>query len=102
MKDSIATLVVFTISGLFSVFNSNVKVNQIKVNKDTFLIDSLNRKIDTFENQNNQFIDSIKLKNNKLNNSVNQKLKEIDSLRFESENHEYPIIYTIKNEKDND
>ena len=101
MKDSIATFVVFTISGLFSLVNSNINVKQVDINKDVLLIDSLNKKVDVLKDQNNQSIDSIKLKNNKLNGNLNKTLKEIDSLRFESENHEYPIIYTIKNEKNN-
>lgn len=96
MKDSIATLVVFTISSLFSVFNSNIDVKDTNLKTEVCLIDSLNRKVDTLELQNNQSIDSIKFKNKDLNKSVNKTLKEIDSLRFESENHEYPIIYNIQ------
>ncbi len=96
MKDSIATFVVFTISGLFSIFNTSTGVKNINFKPESNLIDSLNKRIDTLELENNKSIDSIKSNNSKLNKSVNQKLKEIDSLRFESENHEYPIIYNIQ------
>ena len=96
MKDSIATFVVFTISGLFSLVNSNINVKQISTSKDLLLIDSLNTKIDTLKNQNDKYINVVKLNNKNLNNRLNQRLKEIDSLRFESENHEYPIIYNIQ------